>query len=106
MWSKEDEVVKSWIKENRYTSHQTVNELMEIIGNTVLHNLLKKMTNVTGPAWFAIIADEATDVVNTLTIHWVSTFVKTPLDCVEFQIQGQTHCSQLSRTFSFDAIFH
>ena len=53
MWSKEDEIVKCWIKENRYTSHQAVNELMEIMGNTVLRSVLKQITDVTGPTWFA-----------------------------------------------------
>ena len=75
-WSKENEVLKSWVRENRYTSHQAVNELIEILGLSVLRNLFKKMKEVTGPAWFAIIADEATDVVKTeqlnVSIRWVS----------------------------------
>ena len=72
--SKENEVLKSWVRENQSTSHQAVNELIEILGLSVLRTLLTK--EVAGPAWFAIIADEATDVVNTeqlnVSICWVS----------------------------------
>ena len=75
-WSKDNKVVKSFIMENRYTSHQSVNELIEILGLSLLRNLLRKMKEVTGPAWFSIIADEATDCANTeqlnLSIRWVS----------------------------------
>ena len=79
MWSKNDEIVQSWLRENRYTSHQVVNELIMILGQSLLRNLLGKMKDVTGPAWFSIIADEATDVASSasseqlnLTIHWVT----------------------------------
>ena len=76
MWSEGNEVVKLWLRENRYTSHQAVNELIEILGKNVLRNLLKKITDVSGPAWFSVIADEATDIVHAeqlnLSIRWVS----------------------------------
>ena len=76
MWAEDNEDIRSWIRQNRYTSHQAVNELIEILGQNVLRNLLKVMKDVAGPAWFSIIADEATDVVNTeqlnLSFRWVS----------------------------------
>ena len=63
-------------KTDYYTSHQAVNEQIEILGLSVLRSLLKKRTEGSGPAWFSIIADEATDVVHTeqlnLSIRWVS----------------------------------
>ena len=72
----ENDIVKSWVRENPYTSHQAVNELIEILGLTVLRTLLKKMTDGIGPVRFSIIADEATDIVHTkqlnLSICWVS----------------------------------
>ena len=75
-WGKDSDVLSTYLKENRYSCHQFVNELIEILGITVLRNILQKMKNVTGPAWFSIIADEATDVCNTeqlnLSIRWVS----------------------------------
>ena len=73
MWAEDNEDIRSWIRQNRYTSHQAVNE---ILSQNVLRNLLKVMKDVAGPAWFSIIADKATDVVNTeqlnLSIRWVS----------------------------------
>ena len=75
-WGLENDMLSTYLKENRYSCHQFVNELLEILGLTVLRNLLQKMKEVTGPAWFSIIADEATDVCNTeqlnLSIRWVS----------------------------------
>ena len=42
----------------------------------MLRNLLKKITDVSGPAWFSVIADEATDIVHAeqlnLSIRWVN----------------------------------
>ena len=76
VWGNDNEVIKSFLRENRYTSHQSVNELIEILGHSLLHSLLKSMKEVNGPAWFSIIADEATDVTNTeqlnVSIRWVS----------------------------------
>ena len=75
-WGKDNEVTESFIRENRYISHQSVNEQIEILGLSVLRNLLRNMKEVTGPAWFSVIADEARDVTNTeqlnLSIRWVS----------------------------------
>ena len=75
MWSHEDEVVKTWVKENRYTCYQTVNELLSIMGQNLLRNIVKK-TKEGSPAWFSVIADEATDVCHTeqlnLSIRWVN----------------------------------
>ena len=76
MWGKDNEIIENWLKENKYTSHQSVNELIEILGNNVLWKVLKRIKDVTGPKWYAIIADEATDAVNSeqlnLSIRWVS----------------------------------
>lgn len=74
--SKDNAVVQAWLRNNRFTSHQAVNELINSLGLTLLRTLLKKVTSVTGPSWFSIIADEATDVMNTeqlnLSIRWVA----------------------------------
>ena len=76
MWGKDNEVIANWLRENKYSSHQSVNELIEILGNNLLRQLIKNMKDVTGPTWFAIITDEATDVVNSeqlnLSIRWIS----------------------------------
>ena len=45
------------------------------MGLTVLRSLLKRMKECSRPAWFSIIADEATDINQVeqlnLSIHWV-----------------------------------
>ena len=67
--------LKDWLKENRYLSHDSVNEQITLMGQSILRTLLK---NIKGsiPAWFAVIADEATDVANreqfNLSIRWVN----------------------------------
>jgi hypothetical protein len=70
-----DVIVKKWIKENSYTSHDAVTEQICILGQTLLCTLLAKMKEGIGPTWYSIIADEATDVVNSeqlnLSTRWV-----------------------------------
>ena len=39
-WSEDNECIKNWIKEDRFTSHQAVNEQISIMGQGVLRNLL------------------------------------------------------------------
>ena len=75
-WSTDNEVVKCFLRENRYTSHQVINELIEMLGLSLLWKLLRDIKEGTGPAWFSIIEDEATDVANNeqmnLSIRWVN----------------------------------
>ncbi len=70
-WSENNDCLKEWIKENRYTSHQAVNEQICLLGQAVLRKLIKDNQ----PSWYAVIADEATDVTNSeqlnLSIRWV-----------------------------------
>ena len=63
-WSVDNEVIQSFLRENGYTSHQAVNELIEILGLTLLQKLLISIKEGIGPAWFSVIVDEATDVAN------------------------------------------
>ena len=73
---KDNTVIQAWLRSNRFTSHQAVNELINSLGLTLLCTLLKKVTSVTGPSCFSVIADEATDVLNTeqlnLSVRWVA----------------------------------
>ena len=75
MWSINSDAIKNWLSENRYTSHQFVNEVIDIMGLSVLRSVLKRMKECSGPAWFSIIADEATDINQAeqlnLSIRWV-----------------------------------
>ena len=50
MMSKDNVVIQSWLRNNCYTSHQAINELIDSLGLTVLRNLLSKIKAVTGPS--------------------------------------------------------
>ncbi len=75
MFSYYDSNLKKWMKENRYLSPVIVNELISIMGQSVLRILLDNIKEYS-PAWFSIIGDEATDVANreqfNLSIRWVN----------------------------------
>ena len=60
-WSADSEVVASWLKAGRFMSADHVNELITLMGHHVLRAVLRRVQSGE-PAWFAIIADEATDV--------------------------------------------
>ena len=55
---------------------EAVNEQISIMGQCVLRELVSTSRNVTGPPWFSLIADEATNICSTeqlnLLIRWVS----------------------------------
>ncbi len=74
-WSHDCEVVKSWLKENRYTCHQSVNDLINIMGKNLLRVLLSRI-GAQDPAWFSVVVDEATDICSkeqlNLSIRWVN----------------------------------
>ena len=84
-WSYEIEALKAWTKENRFTCHQTVTELINIMGQNVLRILLEKI-KMASPAWFSVIADEAADTRNTeqlnLSIRWVNDNYEVSEDCI------------------------
>ena len=76
MMSKEtSSVMRQWLTEKKYMSPEVVNELISMMGQSVLRKLLCNIKRVT-PHWFGIIADEATDVSNreqlNLSIRWVN----------------------------------
>ena len=47
--------LKRWLEKHQYMFHQVVNEMITLMGNTVLHKLL---SNIREACWFTIIADE------------------------------------------------
>ena len=71
MWaSASNSDLKSWLKENKYMSHDIMNRT--IMGQTLLRTLL---TLRVVPTWYAITADEAADVNReqlNLSIRWVN----------------------------------
>ena len=68
-------VIRQWLAENKYMSPEIVNELISMMGQSVLQKLLNNIKRAT-PHWFGIIADEATDVTNrerlNLSLRWVN----------------------------------
>ena len=64
--------LKSWILKKDYTSPEILNEIITIMGQSVLRKLL---TRIQSCLWFSIIVDEATDISRneqmSLSIRWV-----------------------------------
>ncbi|XP_078665396.1 zinc finger MYM-type protein 1-like [Branchiostoma floridae x Branchiostoma belcheri] len=60
-WADDNVVVQSWLHQGRFMTHDHINELINLMGQDVLRSVLARL-NAGDPAWFAIIADEATDV--------------------------------------------
>ncbi|XP_066265791.1 zinc finger MYM-type protein 1-like [Branchiostoma lanceolatum] len=60
-WAEDNEVVRSWLQQGRFMSHDHINELITLMGHDVLRSVLARI-KANDPAWFALIADEATDV--------------------------------------------
>ena len=72
LWSEDVPGLKRWLEKHQYMSHQVVNEMITLMGNTVLHKLL---SNIREACWFTIIADETGDISNheqlAIAIRWV-----------------------------------
>lgn len=70
--SEDCSALKTWIFKGAYLSHDIVNEQIEIMGQTLLRNIL---TDIHGAQFFAIIADEVRDCSNHeqlgISIRWV-----------------------------------
>ena len=60
-WSAENADVRSWLNEGKYMSHDIINELISLMGQAVLRKVIAEL-KMCQPNWFALIADEATDV--------------------------------------------
>lgn len=63
-WSHDDEMVKLWMKANRYTCYKSVNDQIYIMGQKLMRVLLSRI-RAQNPGWFSVIVDEATDVCST-----------------------------------------
>lgn len=61
--------LNTWLKNQQYMSPEIVNELIGLMGNSVLRKLLRSVV------WFAILADETADFANneqlSISIRWV-----------------------------------
>ena len=59
--SEDDEILSVWLRDRKYMFHEIVNEIISMIGQSVLRIILQKI-NSSNPCWFAIICDVTTDV--------------------------------------------
>ena len=50
-----DNDVREWLKDNKYMSHDIVNEQITIMGHAILRTLLK---NIKTSKWFSVIGQE------------------------------------------------
>ena len=65
--------IQKWLNNRNYLSHDIVNEMITLMGNTLLR---KKLDNIRKAVWYSIIADETRDISNSeqlaICIRWVS----------------------------------
>lgn len=59
-WAGDCDTVKHWLRDDKYMSHDTVNELITLMGQKVFRKVLRKINRQT-PAWYTVITDEETD---------------------------------------------
>ena len=75
VWASDNPDINVWLENKKYMSADIVNELITIMGQSVLRTLLGSIRQAS-PAWFSVLADEATDVVNreqfNVSIRWVN----------------------------------
>ena len=96
-------------KDNKYTCHHTVTDLINILGRTLLQTLLHKLKDGDGLHWFSIIADEATDVINSeqlnVSICWVNNSYEISEDSIGLWRVPDTRAEILYKVIS-DALNH
>jgi len=59
--TKDSDTIQAWLNEEKHVSHNIVKELINVMGQEVLGCILNSVKSP-NPSWYAIIADEATDV--------------------------------------------
>ena len=69
----DDDKMKAWLRKKQYISPVITNEIINIMGVTILEKIL---TDIKTTKWYAIIVDEATDISHTeqmsLSVRWVN----------------------------------
>ena len=68
-----DDKMKAWLDKKQYLSPVITNEMINIMGITILESIL---TDIKTSKWYAVIVDEATDISHTeqmsLSVRWVN----------------------------------
>ena len=75
VWANDCCELGDWLREGKFLSHDIINEQIALMGQSILRKVLSNI-NANSPSWYAIIAEEATDVANreqmNLSVRWVS----------------------------------
>jgi len=99
-------IISKWIKGNKYICHHIVTDLINTLGRTLLQTLLHKLKDGDGPHWFSIIiiADEATDVINSeqlnVSIRWVNNSYEISEDSIGLWRVPDTRAETLYKVIS------
>ena len=71
--SEDDPSLRLFFKEQHYLLHEITNKIIGLLGNAVLRKIL---SNIREATWFAVLADETTDISNqeqlSMSIRWVT----------------------------------
>ena len=71
--AEENNRMRLWLKKKEYISPDIVNQIITLMGQTVLRNIIAQIKT---SMWFALIADEATDISHNehmcVSIRWVN----------------------------------
>ena len=86
-----------WLENHQYLSHDIVNEIIKLMGNTVLRKLLGKIREV---QWYSIMADETRDISGNeqlaITIRWVNEMYEVQEDLIGMVHVESTTASSLT----------
>ena len=80
----DDDKMKAWLHKKQYFSPAITNEIINIMGVTILEKIL---TDIKTTKWYAIIVDEATNALHTeqmsLSVRWVNKISEDTLGLME-----------------------
>ena len=99
--------IERWIKEKHYLSGDILNEMIGLLGRNVLMDIL---ADIRIAKWYALIADEATDVSNKeqlcVTIRWVDNECKIFEDFIELINVPKTDAETITDLLTDSMIRH
>ena len=105
-WLPDLPCLKRWLKNHQYQSHDIVNEMVTLMGNTLLCKLLADTCEA---SWFSIIANETRDISNheqlAITIQWVDNMLEIQEDFIGMVHVPSTTSATLTAAIK-DALVH
>jgi hypothetical protein len=99
-----------WLHKREYISPEIVNEIITIMGQSVLRQILSEIRTA---LWYAVLVDEATDITHTeqmsFSVRWVKedfTIHEDTLGLIQMPNTKSLTIFNAIRTSSLDAPFH